>query len=256
MAVSLNDVTDTGSAAPPRVGIYGKEGTGKSTFGASAPNPIFIRTEDGLSAIKVKAFPLAKTYREIEEAIGVLATEEHDFQTVVLDSVDWAEQLIMLQVAQDHGLASYDSNAKPLAFGRGGKAVADYWRKLLDGFDYLRSERGMQVILIGHSRVKRFDDPQTEAYDRYEVDLMKESASTITEWLDILGFINYRVSVKEEQVGINGKKKRGVGSDERFLYTQERPAFNAKSRWALPPEMPLDYGTFAVALSDAMSATL
>ena len=39
---------------PPRIMIYGSEGVGKSTFGASAPDAVFIQTEDGLSEIDCK----------------------------------------------------------------------------------------------------------------------------------------------------------------------------------------------------------
>ncbi|MDR0869400.1 MAG: ATP-binding protein [Planctomycetaceae bacterium] len=47
--MSLLQTIQTGKAqAPPRLLIYGTEGIGKSTFGASAPKPIFIPTEDGL----------------------------------------------------------------------------------------------------------------------------------------------------------------------------------------------------------------
>lgn len=255
MAFSLSSVRKTGSPKPPRCLFYGTEGVGKTSFGAKFPKPIFLPTEDGLDAIKADAFPLLKSWGDIESAIGVLATEQHDFETVVLDSADWAEALILNQVARDHGLDSYDSNAKPLAYGRGARAGADYVRRMLEGFDYLRDNKGMSIVILAHSQVKRFDDPTTDAYDRYQLDLNKELASVMTEWADIVGFANFRVSVKEETVGVNNKKKRGLGSGERLLFTQEKPAFKAKSRWTIPAEMPFDYGAFSAALADAMAET-
>lgn len=255
MAFNLDSIRKTGSPKPPRVVIYGTEGVGKTTFGASAPSPIFLPTEDGLDALKVDAFPLLKTWAEIEDAIGVLAREDHSFETLILDSMDWAENIILTQVARDHGLDAYDSNAKSLAYGRGARAGADYVRRMLDGFDYLRDTKGMSIIILAHSQVKRFDDPTTDAYDRYQLDLNKELASVLSEWCDVLGFATFRVSVKEETVGVGGKKKRGLGSGERLLYTQEMPAWRAKSRWVIPSTMPFDYGVFSNALADAMAAT-
>jgi polynucleotide 5'-kinase involved in rRNA processing len=38
-------------ASPRRCMIHGVQGVGKSTFGATARNPIFIQTEDGLGEI-------------------------------------------------------------------------------------------------------------------------------------------------------------------------------------------------------------
>lgn len=255
MAISFKSIRKTGAPRPPRTIIYGTEGVGKTTFGASAPKPIFLPTEDGLDATKTDAFPLLRSWADIEEALGVLANEQHDFETVVLDSADWAEHLILNQVARDHGLDSYDSNAKALAYGRGGRAAADYARRLLDGLDYLRDTKNMGIIILAHSQVKRFDDPTTDAYDRYQLDLDKNVASVMVEWADVVGFANFRVSVKEESVGINAKKKRGLGSGERLLFTQEKPAFKAKSRWSIPAEMPFDYGAFSAALADAMAET-
>lgn len=255
MAFSLSSISRTGAPKPPRSIIYGTEGVGKSLFAASAPNPIFLPTENGLDAIKVDAFPLLKSWAEVQDAIGVLINEDHEYETVVLDSADWLEPLIFQQVAYDHNLPAYDSNAPALAYGRGARAAADYVRTMLDGFDVLRDEKGMGVIIIAHSQVKRFDDPTTDAYDRYMLDLNKESASVMTEWCDVLGFAAFKVSVKEENVGIGTKKKRGLGSGERLLFTQEKPAYKAKSRWSIPAEIPLNYDAFAAALGDAMSET-
>ena len=50
--MNLLETIMTGKAQqPPRLMIYGSEGVGKSTFAASAPKPIFVQTEDGLSEI-------------------------------------------------------------------------------------------------------------------------------------------------------------------------------------------------------------
>jgi AAA domain len=89
--------------------------------------------------------------------------------------------------------------------------------------------------------VKRYDDPTTEAYDRYQLDLSKNGATVLTEWADIVLFANTRTSVIEEKVGINGVKKRGVGPAERWMYSAETPAYKAKSRWNIPHQLPLSY---------------
>ena len=76
---------------PPRVFVYGTSGIGKSTFGSQAPKPIFVPTEDGLDEIDCAKFPLAATY---EEVIAALRTQPHEFESVVLDSLDWLERLV------------------------------------------------------------------------------------------------------------------------------------------------------------------
>ena len=260
MAFGLNSIRlSSDGDLPPRVVLYGTSGIGKTTFGAMAPNPIFIPTEDGAAAVSVPTFPLIRAWKNAEgtgliDAFSVLASSEHNFQTVVLDSAEWTENILKEQVAKDHGLEVYDTNHKALAYGRGGRALEEYWRKICDSFTYLRDHRNMGVIILAHSQVKRFDDPTTEAYDRYILDLMKDSAAVLTEWADIVLFANTQTAVIEEKVGIGGSKKRGVGPSERFMYTQETPAFKAKCRWPVPPKLPLSYPVLSSELEKSKAA--
>ncbi len=250
MAISLASLKKTGVARPPRIVLYGVHGIGKSTFASGAPSPVFIPTEEGLDAIDATAFPLCKSFEDIMDAIGSLASEDHDFGTVVIDSADWAEQLVHKKVAADNNVATIDA----IGYGRGYKAAIDYWKQILEGLDYLRNDKNMQVILLAHSQVKRFDDPLTDPYDRYQLDLHHGSASVVSEWCDILMFANQQYTTVKSDVGFNQKVTRAVGTGNRVLYTQERPGWSAKSRWPLPDTLPLDYGKFAEALGQSMNA--
>ncbi|MFV0444424.1 MAG: AAA family ATPase, partial [Planctomycetaceae bacterium] len=74
--------------------------THNTTFGAMAPQPIFIPTEDGLAGIDVPRFPLAGSFEEVLAALMALYTEPHDYRTVVLDSLDWTERLVWNEVVR------------------------------------------------------------------------------------------------------------------------------------------------------------
>jgi hypothetical protein len=248
MAINLKSLRKGSVVRPPRIILYGTHGVGKSSFAAQADKPVFIQTEEGLDALDVTSFPLATSYGDVMEALRSLYTEDHDFGTVVLDSADWMEQLIFKQVAVNHKVTNIDE----IGFGKGYAFATDLWRNVMEGFDLLRNEKKMAVILLGHTQVKRFDDPLTDSYDRYMLDMHKGGAAIISEWCDLLMFANYRVNTVKSDVGFNQKKTRAVGAGERVLHTQERPGWVAKSRWALPESMELNYETFATELAKAM----
>jgi len=227
---------------PPRIFLYAVEGIGKTTFAANAPAPIFIQTEDGLGSIDAARFPMVETIDDVRQAIGSLYSEPHDFQTVVLDSADWLEQIIAREIEAKH-------DAKELAYGKGALKQAEVWQELLAGFNALRNDRGMSVILIGHSQIKRFDSPETEPYDRYSPKLQERSNALLREWADAVLFANYRVVVKSTEVGFKKEVSRGITTGERLLYTTEKPAYMAKNRYALPDSLPLSWDALSNAIA-------
>ena len=242
MAINLQAISRNTTLQPPRIMIYGPHGLGKTTFGASAPNPIFILTEDGLGRLEADHFPVSKSYKDVQEALTALKGE-HNFQTVVIDSLDWLDNLIWEQINSQY-------EAKDLAYGKGAVLAADLWRKVLEDLTALRA-KGMASILLAHCEIKRFDSPEVEPYERYQPKLQARSSALVQEWCDIVGFANYKTIVKSSDVGFNNKVSRGISTGERLLYTSEKPAYLAKNRYSLPDSLPLEWST----LADAMMTT-
>jgi hypothetical protein len=242
VAFNLTSIRRNTALAAPRVLVYGVEGIGKSTFAAGAPSPVFIQTEDGLGALQVDHFPIATRVSDVLDAIGSLFSDDHEFKTVVIDSLDWLETLIWRDIE-----AKYD--AKDLAYGKGAMIAADKWREILDGLTALRNERGMAVVLIAHTEIKRFDSPETEPYDRYQPKLQARSSALVREWCDAVFFANYKTIVKKDDVGFNKTVARGISTGERMLFTSERPAYMAKNRYSLPESIPLSWEAFEKAIT-------
>jgi hypothetical protein len=61
----------------------------------------------------------------------------------------------------------------------------------------------------------------------------------VQEHADVVGFMNWRVSIRDKDVGFGKKVARGVGGGQRVLYLEERPAFDAKNRYSMPPSIDL-----------------
>ena len=239
---NLKSIKKNTALAAPRIFLYGVEGIGKTTFASQAPKPIFICTEDGLGSLQVDHFPLATKASEVLDAIASLVNEQHDFGTVVLDSVDWLDNLIWAEVEATH-------DAKDLAYGKGAMIVADKWREVLAGLNTLRNDKGMVVILIAHTQIKRFDSPEVEPFDRYQPKLQERSNAILREWADAVLFANYKTLIKKDDVGFNKTSNRGMSTGERLLYTSERPAYMAKNRYSLPDSIPMSWESFAQAIA-------
>ncbi|MBA3546305.1 MAG: ATP-binding protein [Planctomycetes bacterium] len=229
---------------PRRILVYGTAGIGKSTFAIQAPRSIAIQTEDGLGAIDCHRFPLAASFAEVMNAITALYREQHDYGTVVIDSLDWLERLIWAEVCRLRQVATIED----IPYGKGYTFALPLWQNVLDGLAALRAERGMTIILIAHTKVERFEDPETDSYDRYAPRLHKTASAVITEWCDEVLFAAYRVHTRTSDEGFNRTRTHAIGSGERVLRTTERPSHLAKNRLNLPDELPLAWSSFAAHL--------
>jgi hypothetical protein len=231
--MKLSELVKTGiQSKPPRIVLHGPHGIGKSTFGASAPAPIFIPTEDGLTRIDVPHFPVAQSLDDVWSYIAALINEDHEYQTVVIDTLDWMEKLVWNKVCADNKVETIEE----IGYGKGYVFGMAHWERFFRGLDKLR-EKGMAVILLAHNEVKTFNPPDGNPYDRWQIKLHRTAAAKTEEWADAVLFANFKVYVKTERGKASGKATGG----ERVIYTQPNPAYRAKNRYGLPEEMPFDF---------------
>jgi len=244
-------------AAPPRILIYATEGLGKSTTGAQSPKPVFIQTEDGLDQIDCDSFPRAASYGDVVAALSALYAESHDYETVVIDTLDWLERLIWDEVCREYGVKSIEKVDG--GYAKGYTHALTQWREILNGLDALRNERGMAVILLAHAKVEKFEDPESVAYDRYSPRLHKHAAALITEWCDAVLFATRKFRTQTEDAGFNKKRSiavaLGAEGGERVLRTVGGPSCIAKNRFGLPTELPLAWSALMAAMTGIPAST-
>ncbi len=237
---------------PPRILAYGTEGIGKSTLASQAPKPIFIPTEDGLDEIDCDKFPLATTFDEVMSALAELRSEQHEYETVVIDSLDWLERLVWDKLCVQYGVNSIEKVDG--GYARGYTHSLTFWRELLDQLSVLRTTRGMAILLIAHAKVERFEDPESSPYDRYSPRLHKHAGALICEWCDAVLFATRKMRTQTEDAGFNRKRTiaHAIGKDggERILRCIGGPSCVAKNRYQLPQELPLSWAAIMAAMSN------
>lgn len=219
-----------------RTVLYGTEGIGKTTLAKKFPAPVILDTEDGsrqLNCARVRCHD----WVTLQGALLELGGDPQGFETVVVDSVDWAERLLleaMLRRDQKTSVEDY-------GFGKGFVKLAEQFGKLLTLLDAL-IDRGVNVVLVGHSVVKRQAPPDMdEGFDRFELKLSKQVSPLVKEWADLLLFANYRTTLVE---GTDGRT-RAKGGKERVLHAERCSAWDAKNRFGLPPSMPMAWESVA-----------
>jgi hypothetical protein len=231
----MNGLVKGKQELPPRICIYGNHGIGKSTIASQFPEPIFINTENGLDSLDVTSFPKAGEISDVVENIKTLLKEEHSFKTLVVDSVDWlVEPLISKDIE-----SSYD--AKDLGYGKNQVYVAESFREILQGLDSLRRKRMMNIVLLAHSNVIRYENPLTEPYDRFSPKLPNRCNALLQEWCDVIAYAGFKIIIKKADVGFNNTVSRGVTTGERLLHVVENPAYIAKNRYSCPESFEMKY---------------
>lgn len=241
MSFSLESIKKTKTDNPPRVLIYGPHKIGKSTFASQSESPIFIQTEDGLDAIETDAFPLCQKHSDILDALTSLYQDKHDFKTLVLDSADWAERLVHDKVCEDHNVKGIEH----IGYGKGYSFAADLFGEILDGMNALRMNRGMQIIVLCHSEIKTFNDPQSDSYDRYQLKLHKAVGKMLQEWSDIIGFAQEdRVTKVEKEKGFRDGRVRAISTGKRVLHLVGSACYDAGNRYGMK-DVAFTWGDFS-----------
>jgi hypothetical protein len=233
--MTLKNTTKGRIESPFAVLIYGPEGVGKSSFANDAPAPMFLDPDGGTGEIEIHGrFPKPDSWQECLEAIETLQGEKHEYKTFVTDTADALEALIHREVCRaggKHGIEDF-------GYGKGYTAALDLWRVYLAKLDALRA-KGMHIVVVAHSTVKTFQNPAGDDYDRFRLKLHDKSAALIKEWASAVLFVNYKTYTHEKD-----GKVRALGDGSRVVYTEHRPAWDAKNRYGLPYEMPLAWAEF------------
>ena len=225
-----------------KVVIYGPEGIGKSTFASKFPDPVFIDTEGSTNDMDVARLPRPTSWIMLLEELQYVEKNPGVCKTLVIDTIDWAEQLCVEHICAKHN----KSGIEDFGYGNGYIYTKEEFGRFLNKLTDV-IETGVNVVLTAHAQLRKFEQPdEMGAYDRWELKLGKKTQSQtsplVKEWADMLLFCNYKTY--SIAVDDKGKKHKAQGG-KRVMYTCHHPCWDAKNRYNLPDECELDYGVIA-----------
>ena len=216
--------------------IYGCEGVGKSTFAAKFPKPLFADLEGGTAHLDVNRAEVV-SWENIISTIDELIENSQGFQTLVIDTADWAERMCSVYLCKKYKKTGIED----FGYGKGYQYLAEEFAGMLAKLTALQNS-GMHIVVLAHSTIRKLELPEENGtYDHYELKCSKTVSPLIKEWSDGLLFANYRTYI---QASANGKGK-AVGGKERVLYTEHTAFCDAKNRWGLSGVLPLSFESVA-----------
>jgi hypothetical protein len=231
----LENITTGKVYRAQKILLYGIEKVGKSSLAAKFPAPLFLDVEEGTHQLNLHRLDI-KTANELDDAISRVAREQHNYRTLVIDSVDWAEKLLADRVLIENNWKSIETPN----YGKGFVVLREAFKRFLDNLKPVIG-RGMHVVLIGHAQIKKYNPPETsEGYDRWELKLDKDNTLRAKEWADAILFVNFETKVIE-----SGGKTKAIGGRERVIYTMNSAAYDAGNRHGLPEKIRMDIADLA-----------
>lgn len=251
MALSLSTLKSSKTNNPPVVLLYGVGKVGKTSLASEFPDPIYLPTDGERTPDELElATPgPVESFDDVLDIFGELLSTEHDRKTVIIDSLDGLEPLVWAATCRRNGWATIEDPG----FGKGYLAADVEWNEFFQALSALKAS-GIAVVLIAHPEIIRFDSPTSDPYSRYGIKLQKRAAALAQEKADIIGFMNYRVSLKEKDVGFNKKVSHAEGGAERQIHLEERAGFIAGNRYSMPASMSFKKGSGYAQLAEYFPA--
>lgn len=207
---------------------HGVEGVGKSLFGSLWPRPFFIDPERSSLRLNV-ARTCPDTWTGLMMSLDDLhKNHQEEFDTVVIDTADWADRLGVKEVCAENGFSALGGQED---YGHSYNLLETKFCTMLDQLTYM-NEQGWNVLILAHSQVVKIQQPEEiGAYDKWELACNKKISKKLKEWPEMLLFLNYRTLVVEDR---KTKTKKGTGG-QRVAYSQHSPCWDAKCRLAGVP---------------------
>ncbi len=215
--------------------LYGAPKIGKSTFCSQAEDPLFLATEAGLNNLAVYQLPIA-SWPEFCEACQTIAAGDHQFKTIVIDTVDNLYKYCVAHTLAKHNL----QHESDLPFGKGYAFVNGTFERVLTALSLLP----YGLIMTSHAQEKEVKTP-TGSENRVSPTLPGSARKIVLGMADLILYAEAQ-EVRDENGAIIGYN--------RVVHTKPTTIYEAGDRTGkLPETLPLEYAAFRAAVNQGFA---
>ena len=230
MKISSGKMSEIGT----RCVIYGTSGIGKTTLASRLPKPLFLDLELSSKELDVDR-TCPESFAELKNDIAELTKDSLGYKTVVIDVGDAMEALFIQDYLYRKGADSID---KAGAYGVGYKDIRQDLGRFFDNNLRKLADSGVNVVVVYHCMTKTVYNPDGTNYDTYDVVHQVKGVSDIPKgWADLVLFLKNDIDYINK--GTKDNPKLIPTDQQRVIYTQGLPTFEAKSRFNIPRKLPL-----------------
>lgn len=229
------------------VTIAGEAGVGKTRLAATWPNPIFIRAEDGMQSIPFEcrpdAFPLISTVEDVPNLwrqLMALLNEEHEYKTLVIDSVTALESLFIEETVASDPKKPKSINQALGGYGAGLRKVASDHYRVRKAAGLLRDKKGMHIVFLAHTDTETIDPPDGDSYTRLSLRLGSRSQQPYVDDVDVVGMLrlqSYRRGAK-----VDDRPVKAFSDGTRTLSLATSVAHVSKNRFGISEDLIISEG--------------
>jgi hypothetical protein len=221
------------SLADLTVLLYGPPKIGKTTMAAGADHALFLATEPGLNHLEAYQMPI-NSWEEMLDACADIVTTEHDFRTIIIDTIDNAYSLCADYICRQWKL----KHISDMENNKGYSLACAEFTRVLNKLALLP----YGLYLISHA--KQIDvKTRTAKYPKWVPSLSGKPREAVLSLVDMILYADIEEEVDPET---------GNPVERRVLRTKPTNSYEAGDRTGrLPDTLPLDYEAFAHAFEES-----
>jgi hypothetical protein len=209
---------------------YGATKIGKSTWCSHAENALFLSTEPGLNSLEVFQIPI-RSWDELLAACAEIAEGNHEFKTVIIDTVDNAYRM-----CADHICRKFKvEHESDLGYSKGYTLAQNEFQRVLNKLAFMP----YGLYLISHSKEIEIET-RTGKYNKIVPTLPEKVSRIVLGLVDMILYCDIEV--------VTGPDNKAVG--RRVMRSKPSLYYEAGDRTGkLPDVIDLDYAGFVEAFN-------